>query len=122
MSDYQLLVRLEGTRPGTTQVRVWIDDQLSGDLSSEREIALVREDGAWSAEFSVSGNAFIYRVGLFAGRGTRWSLSIRRGPDDRETLFDSDEMTMPKEWLVGTCDDGFRSPSVLGHSSDVYVR
>ena len=121
MSDYQLLVRLEGADPRVTQVRVWIDDQLSGDLSSEREIALVREAGAWSAQFSVNGSAFIYRVGIFAGRGARWSLSIR-GADDRETLFDSDEMTMPKEWLVGTCDDGFRSPRLLGHSSEVYLR
>ena len=121
MSDFQLLVRLEQADPHTTQVRVWIDDQLSADLSSEREITLQREPGAWSAEFSVNGHVFIYRIGIFAEPGARWSLSIRRGADDRETLFDSDEMTMPKEWLVGTCDGGFVPPRLLGQSCDVYI-
>jgi hypothetical protein len=122
MSDYQFLLRLEDVDPRSTQVRVWIDDQLSGDLSSEHEIELEREAGAWSARFSANGNAFIYRIGIFAAHGTRWSLCFRNVDEDEELLFDSDELAMPKEWLVGTCEDAFRTPRLLGHSSEVHIR
>jgi hypothetical protein len=98
-----LTIKLEGLEE-RAQVRVWIDDQLSGDLSSEREVSLVRDDDtSWSGRVSAA-SAFIYRVGIFAAPGARWSLSVR-DEDEQELLFDSDELTMPKEWLVGSCED-----------------
>jgi hypothetical protein len=112
MSDYQLTIKLEGFEERAAQVRVWIDDPLSGDLSNEKELALVRdEDASWSGCVSAEG-AFIYRIGIFAASGTRWSLSVR-DDDAQELLFDSDELTMPKEWLVGTCED-IALPTHLG--------
>jgi hypothetical protein len=81
---------------------MWIDDQQSGDLTSEQEVQLRREEEAgWSAAFSADG-PFMYRVGIVAAPGTRWSLSFSAGND--ELLFDSDELTMTKEWLLGTCE------------------
>jgi hypothetical protein len=106
MSDYQLRMTLDAVEECAPQLRVWIDDQLAGDLSSEKEIPLVREtETSWCARFSTEGEAFMYRIGIYALSGSRWSLSFRgAGRDGEELLFDSDELTMPKEWLVGTCD------------------
>jgi hypothetical protein len=106
MSDYQLTLTIESADERTPQVRVWIDDQPAGDLSSEQEIKLVREsDASWCARFSSRGDAFIYRVGIYAAPNSRWSLSLRAAGDDgEEFLFDSDELAMTKEWLVGTCE------------------
>jgi hypothetical protein len=116
MFDYQFMIKLDGIDERSAQVRVWIDDQLGGDLSSEKEIALVREtQDSWSARLSTQG-AFIYRVGIFAAPGTRWSLSFRSGREQQELLFDSDELTMPKEWLVGTCEGIDLSSHLVSHS------
>jgi len=120
MSDYQFTIKLDGIDERAPQVRVWIDDQLAGDLSSEKELALVRETkDSWSGRVSTDGSAFIYRVGIFAAPGTRWSLSFCDGRDQQELLFDSDELTMPKEWFVGTCEDFVCSPHLLSPSSEV---
>jgi hypothetical protein len=117
MFDYQFMIKLDGIAERSAQVRVWIDDQLAGDLSSEKEIALVREtQDSWSARLSTHG-AFIYRVGIFAAPGTRWSLSFRSGREQEELLFDSDELTMPKEWLVGTCEGVELATHMLTHSA-----
>jgi hypothetical protein len=105
MSDYQFVLKLEASDQSSPQVRVWVDDQLAGDLSSEQEIKLERTaDGVWSAHFSAR-DVFMYRVGIYAAPGSQWSLSFFSGGDDaRELLFDSDELTAAKEWLVGTCE------------------
>jgi hypothetical protein len=111
MSDYQFVLKLEGNGQLVTQVRVWIDDQLSSDLSSEQEIELMREsEDTWVAEFDAA-DVFMYRVGIVAAEGAQWSLSFSTtGDKPRELLFDSDELTLAKEWLVGTCEavDGAR--------------
>lgn len=106
MSAYQLTMRLEGIDPNEAQVRVWIDAQPTGDLSSEQEIELVRdEEASWSGLFSAEGEAFIYRVGIRAAPGSCWSLSVRDAAQDgEELLFDSDMLTMAKEWLIGSCE------------------
>lgn len=106
MSEYQLKMTLDGMGSGEAQVRVWIDSQLTSDLSSEHELELVRDDEAsWSGLFSAEGEGFVYRVGICAAPGTAWSLSVRdaAGNGD-ELLFDSDLLTMAKEWLVGSCE------------------
>jgi len=104
MFEHRVVLKIDVAESDAPQVRMWIDDQRTSDLSSEREIALVRETGSvWSAEFDVEG-PFIYRVGIVATPGCRWSLSFRSVSEDEELLFDSDELTMTKEWLVGTCD------------------
>jgi hypothetical protein len=105
MADYRFMIKLEDLGESTPQVRAWIDDQLAGDLSSEKEIALVQEtEASWSARLSTQCASFIYRIGIVAAPGTRWSLSFSDATDQQELLFDSDELTMPKEWLVGTCE------------------
>jgi hypothetical protein len=121
MPDYQFSLRLDGVERSPAQVRIWIDDELHEDLSSEKEIPLSHDDeeNCWAARFHANGSAFIYRIGIYAGRGARWSLSFRDGERGDELLFDSDELTMPKEWLVGTCEHGWRRPRLIGFSSEV---
>jgi hypothetical protein len=106
VSDYQLTMTLEGIDPNDAQVRVWIDSQPSGDPSSEQEIELVRDaEASWSGLFSAEGEAFIYRVGICAAPGGCWSLSVRDAAQDgEELLYDSDMLTMAKEWFVGSCE------------------
>jgi hypothetical protein len=121
MPDYQFSLRLDAVDRDPAQVRVWIDDQLHEDFSSERELPLEHDGGScWSAQFSANSGAFIYRIGICAERGTRWALSFRDLGDDVELLFDSDELIMSKEWLVGTCENGLRRPRlIVGRTSDV---
>jgi hypothetical protein len=111
MSDYKFVLKLDASDQSAPQVRVWVDDQLTGDLSSEQEITLERDsDDQWSAHFTAR-DVFMYRVGIYAAPGSRWALSFfSGGNDERELLFDSDELTLAKEWLVGTCEnsDGVR--------------
>ena len=96
---------VEGADSCVAQVRVWIDGQLQGDLSSEQELDLVHDDEvSWSGLFSSEGEAFIYRIGICATPGSCWSLSVRDNRDGNELLFDSDLLTMAKEWLVGSCE------------------
>ena len=107
MSEFQLKMTLDGVNASDAQVRVWIDTELGGDLSCEQEIDLVRDDeeSSWSGLFSAEGEAFIYRVGIRATPGTAWSLSVRDASSDgEELLYDSDLLTMAKEWLIGSCD------------------
>ena len=106
MSDYQLTMTIESADGCEPQVRVWIDDQLAGDLSSEQEIELVRENKlSWCANVSSRADVFMYRVGIYAAPGSRWTLSLRDAAQGgEELLFDSDQLTMYKEWLVGTCE------------------
>lgn len=105
MGDYVFLMKLDTNDSRTPQIRVWIDDPLAGDLASEREVALVREaEDSWGARFSTEGDAFTYRIGICATPGTTWTLSFRSADDGDELLFDSDRLTVAKEWLLGTCE------------------
>lgn len=116
MSDYQFVLTLEDDEGSEPQIRMWIDDQLSADLATEQEIPLVHEGQAWSGEFSARGT-FIYRIGIVARPGTRWSIAFRTlGERGQELLFDSDDLTLSKEWLVGTCEDADARP--LRHLTD----
>lgn len=102
MTVHQFTLKLDAAREIEPQVRMWIDSQQDGDLTSEHEVQLRREDDSeWSAAFSADG-PFVYRIGIMAAPGTRWSLAFRAGED--ELLFDSDELTVSKEWLLGTCE------------------
>lgn len=105
MSDYQLTMSVESTDRGAAKVRVWIDPHLKADLSSEQELDLVQDDeSSWSGLFSYEGEAFMYRIGICAPPGSCWSLSVRDRRDGNELFFDSDRLTMAKEWLVGSCN------------------
>jgi hypothetical protein len=56
---------------------------------------------------SAESEAFIYRVGICAAPGTAWSLCVRDAESQgSDLLFDSDMLTMAKEWLIGSCDRG----------------
>lgn len=108
MTEHEFVLKLDtGANPGVEpQVRMWIDDQQSGDLASEQEVELVREGSAeWVAAFSARG-PFLYRIGIVAAPGSRWALTFRTtGEQAEELLYDSDELTMAKEWVIGTCED-----------------
>jgi hypothetical protein len=104
MFDYQFVLKLEDAEGSAPEIRMWIDDQFSHDLSSEQEIGLVREEElSWSGRFETRG-AFIYRIGIVARPGSHWSISFSNASDGEELLFDSDDLTLAKEWLVGTCE------------------
>ena len=107
MADYLIKLKLEVDDDSEAQARIWIDSDLPGDLWSETEIPLDRNGhGAWAGQFSAADGRFMYRVGMLAQPGTVWSLSIQTlGSRGRELLFDSDQVTLPKEWLVGMCED-----------------
>jgi hypothetical protein len=108
MTEHEFVLTLEtGANAGVEpQVRMWIDDQQSGDLTSEQEVELVCDGAAeWVAAFSARG-PFLYRIGIVAAPGSRWALAFRTtGEQPEELLYDSDELTMTKEWLIGTCED-----------------
>lgn len=120
MTVHQFMLKLDTAGEIEPQVRMWVDSQQSTDLASEQEVSLAREeDAAWFGEFSAEG-PFMYRVGIVAAPGTRWALSFRAGDD--ELLFDSDELTMSKEWLLGTCEVlslPVRCLSVVSRSSEL---
>lgn len=118
MSQHQFVLHIDAAEGAAPQVRMWIDEQQTSDLASEKEIALIRDAAfAWSAAFDAQG-PFIYRIGIVAAPGSRWSLSFRSlGEDARELLFDSDELAMTKEWLVGTCESFDGSASCTHHDS-----
>jgi hypothetical protein len=105
MTDHEFVLTLETTPGIQPQVRMWIDDQRIGDLTSEQEVQLVPDGAAgWSAAFRAEG-PFMYRIGIVAAPGSRWALAFRTaGERPEELLFDADELTMAKEWLVGTCE------------------
>ncbi|HTU62479.1 MAG TPA: hypothetical protein VMF89_28660 [Polyangiales bacterium] len=108
MTEHEFVLTLEtGANAGVEpQVRMWIDDQQSSDLASEQEVKLVRDGSAeWVAAFSARG-PFLYRIGIVAAPGSRWALAFRTtGEQPEELLYDSDELTMTKEWLIGTCEE-----------------
>jgi hypothetical protein len=114
MADYVITLKLEVDDDSDVQARIWIDSDLPGDLWSEAELRLdPLGPGAWSGQFSATHGRFMYRVGMLAQPGTIWSLSIQNlGGQGRELLFDSDEVTLPKECLVGMCED-FAGPRRL---------
>lgn len=125
MSEHQFMLQID-TAPGARpQVRMWIDDPASHDFSSEREIALERSaELAWSARFVADG-AFLYRIAIVATPASRWSLSFKAGRAEQELLFDADELTMSKEWLVGTCepyDAGRDQASAISPASGFLAR
>lgn len=114
MADYVISLKLEVGEDSDAQARIWIDSDLPGDLWSEAELDLDHVGpGEWSGQFTANQGRFMYRVGMMASPGTIWSLSIQSlGGQGRELLFDSDEVTLPKEWLVGMCED-FAGPRRL---------
>ena len=105
MSEYAFVLKLECNPGIEPQVRMWIDDQETRDLASEQEVQLVRDgSAAWSAAFDAQGS-FTYRIGIVAAPGSRWTLQFRTtGEEAEELLYDADELTMAKEWLIGTCE------------------
>lgn len=105
MTEHEFVLKLETNAGVEPQVRMWIDDQQTSDLASEQEVKLVRDGAGWFAAFSARG-PFLYRIGIVAAPGSRWALAFRRtGEQPEELLYDSDELTMTKEWLIGTCED-----------------
>jgi hypothetical protein len=108
MSEHEFVLKLETTQGVEPQVRMWIDDQQTSDLASEHEVKLVRDgSAAWSAAFNAPG-PFTYRIGIVAAPGSHWAFEFRtrttNGEQPEELLFDADELTMTKEWLLGTCE------------------
>jgi hypothetical protein len=91
----------------TPEARVWLDLNPEQGLGSEVEVPLSPKGrNEWRGLFSVDEarcDEFSYRVGLFAHAEAEWSLSFRKCNVDSELLTDSDRLTAPKTWLVGSC-------------------
>ena len=91
----------------TPEARVWLDLDPEQGLGSEVEVPLwPKGRNEWRGLFSVDEarcDEFSYRVGLFAHAEAEWSLSFRKCNVDSELLSDSDRLTTPKTWLVGSC-------------------
>ena len=108
MASYELKVSiLGGPDHDGGDVRAWIDRNLSGNLSSERELKLKRERACWSARFQIrvkDCKRFAFRVGLVAESGALWQVSIRECAVDQVVFEDSDVLVDAKQWLLGTCD------------------
>jgi hypothetical protein len=123
MPDYEIKLTLDVEPDANPQARIFIDTDLRGDLTSEMEVALRHEAaGSWSARFSAASGRFMYRVAMLAEPGSIWSLSIASlGERGEELLFDSDEVTLPKEWLVGSCEDSRTLPVQLRELSGTPV-
>jgi hypothetical protein len=106
MALIEVRIALESTLVDVTpEVRAWVDLSPDGGLGSERELPLQR-DGAheWIGAFVVRDSLdFLYRVGLLAHPGARWSLCLRHRGSNRELLSDCDTLPLAKSWLVGSC-------------------
>ena len=91
----------------TPEARVWLDLSPEQGLGSEVEVPLwPKGRNEWRGLFSVDEarcDEFSYRVGLFAHAEAEWSLSFRKCNVDSELLSDSDRLSTPKTWLVGSC-------------------
>ena len=82
------------------------------------DVSNSRQTGHWRSMYStsVAGAVALPRTfpccgmpsncfWIVAASGSRWALEFRTtGEEAQELLFDSDELTMTKEWLVGTCE------------------
>jgi hypothetical protein len=105
MAAYELHFAIDGKSANRTpDVRIWVDPDLEAGLGTETELSLrSHAENCWSSAFMVCArntNAFMYRIGIAAEPGMVWTLEVReRG---RAVLSDSDTVSMPKEWLVGT--------------------
>jgi len=90
-------------------VRLWLDDAL-GDLYSEIELPLVREDNRWTARFegdAVDADACFWLRATICGQpGASWRLEVREEGYTAPLLLDGDELLMQKEQLVATCHRG----------------
>ena len=107
MAHYVIKLKIDSDEDVQRDARIWVDTDLGGGLSSEAELELLQiSEDSWTAHFSSDSRRFMYRVGMRARPGSIWSLSVQTvGLNRREVLFDSDEVTMPKEWLLGVCED-----------------
>lgn len=50
-----------------------------------------------------SPECFYYRLGIVARAGAEWALKVRDRVGNRDLLFDTDMLTSPKCWLIGSC-------------------
>jgi hypothetical protein len=113
MSDYRFTITFDSAGALAPSVRLWIDDEQAAGLGTERELVLARDtERSWSAEFSATQAFFLYRIGICAAPGSRWALSFSRAVNDgnEELHYDADELMMPKEWLIGTCESATSRP------------
>ena len=106
MALIEVRINLESTLASVTpDVRAWVDLRPEGGLESEIELPLLRSsENEWSGAFMLRDRLdFLYRIGLMAHAGARWSLSVRRRGASRELLADGDTLPLAKSWLVGSC-------------------
>jgi hypothetical protein len=96
-----------GPEQSAPDVRFWVDAGWSADLGSEIEVALeLRRRWVWIGTLTLPQPApsFFYRLGISACAGVDWTLRIHQPGSGRDLMVDEDRMTMPKCWLLGSCD------------------
>lgn len=89
------------------EARAWVDLDPEGDLRSEIELPLHRQKHwRWVGVMGFaepSADSFFYRLGIVAHEGAEWALKVRDRVTGRDILVDTDMMTSPKCWLIGSC-------------------
>lgn len=98
----------ETQHPGCS-LRAWVDDAMMGGFQSDKELLVSRQGDSWTATFDVDdaraeSACFWLRLAVSGQPGTSWRFTVRRrGSADAVLLSDADVLTLPKEWLVVTC-------------------
>jgi len=108
MGLIELTVTLSLAERGLTpQVRAWVDLHPDGSLHSELELPLhAQRPGRWTAMMGIAEptpECFFYRLGIVSHVGAQWSLKVRDRDRRRDILVDTDTLTSPKCWLIGSC-------------------
>ena len=93
-----------GCRP---EVRAFVDPSPDGGFGTEREISMQRREDAWHGAIALPDDlpgVFLYRLGLAAPAGARWSYRVTQRGLGQPLAADADCLPQGKCWLVGTCE------------------
>lgn len=106
MSLFQIELRTSGAATRQSAFRAWVDPASAGALESEIEVHLQRTEQCWSGAFLIhrqKSSSFFYRIGIVGRIGSCWSLSIRDVSRGLLLAEDSDYLSEPKTWILGSC-------------------
>ena len=88
-------------------VRVFIDPSPNGGFGTEREVAMQPRPDGWHGAFALPDDlsgAFLYRVGLVAHAGAKWSYRMTHRALGQQLAADADCLPQGKCWIVGSCE------------------
>lgn len=108
MMKLELVISCLTTRDAAQvpEIRAWVDPQAERGLDSEVELKLEPiSQGRRHAEIVLAEpQAYLfYRVGIVADPSTVWHLLIRDRRSGCVLHEDSDQLALPKGYLIGNC-------------------